>query len=323
MADHSTTGYAIEQLNGDFGFYLKTAETLVSRCSPYQTIEVCNTPQFGRLLRIDGCFMTSEKDEFFYHEPMAHLPALAHEHPERVLIIGGGDGGMAEEVLKHPSVARVVLAELDPVVIQVCKEWLPTIHRGAFEDPRLEIRVGDGKALIEASRGEWDLIILDLTDPFGPAQALYTAEFYQACRRALRPGGLMSLHLQSPIHRPRTLGRIVASLKTAFPLVRPALGYVPLYGTLWAFGIASDGTHDPAALDAATVDARIAQRGLTHLQLYNGATHQGLLALPGFVQEMLQAPAIPITLAQDLDEIIDPDTLPPLSLHSSGHHSPT
>lgn len=307
--------YPIEQLTPDFGFYLRASRTLFQVQSEHQLIEVLDTPQFGRVLRIDGCFMTSERDEFFYHEPMAHLPALAHPAPETALIVGGGDGGMAEELLKHPSIRQVVMAELDPVVVETSKAWLPTIHGNAFSDPRMEVRIVDGKALIEQSQAAFDLIILDLTDPFGPAQALYTADFYRACRAALKPSGLLSLHLQSPIHRPRTLARIVASLRQAFPLVRPALGYVPLYGTLWAFGIASDGRHDPASLSSEEVDRRIAARGLPQLQLYNGATHQGLLAQPGFVREILSQPAAPIQPGETLAEIQDPDRAPRLQIH--------
>ncbi|WP_303783369.1 polyamine aminopropyltransferase [Azovibrio restrictus] len=306
--------YPIEQLTPDFGFYLRASHTLFQVQSEYQLIEVLDTPQFGRVLRIDGCFMTSEQDEFFYHEPMAHLPALAHPAPETALIVGGGDGGMAEELLKHPSIRQVVMAELDPVVVETSKAWLPAIHGNVFSDPRLEVRIVDGKALVEQSRAAFDLIILDLTDPFGPAQALYTADFYRACRAALKPGGLISLHLQSPIHRPRTLARIVASLGQAFPLVRPALGYVPLYGTLWAFGIASDGQHDPARLEPAEVDRRIAARNLQRLQLYNGTTHAGLLAQPGFLRELLAHPAVPIDPATPLEEIQPPGSLPSLHL---------
>ena len=143
--------------------------------------------------------------------------------------------------------------------------------------------------------------MLDLTDPFGPAVALYTREFYAACRSKLTPGGVLSLHIQSPIHRPETLARIVASLRSVFGVVRPYLQYVPLYGTLWAMAVASDST-DPLALDAATVDARIAELGLRDLQLYNGATHQALLAQPNFLRELLAQPAQPIVEGDALDD---------------------
>lgn len=301
--------YVAERLTADFGFYLREARMLAQQQSPYQHIEVFDNALFGRVMRIDGCFMTSERDEFFYHEPMIHLPAIAHAGPRSALVVGGGDGGAAEELLKHPSMERVVLAELDLDVVQLAREWLGTIHKGAFDDPRLELRIGDARALIGSCTERFDQIVLDLTDPFGPALDLYTVEFYQACRRALHPGGVLSLHLGSPIHVPQTMARIAASLHAAFPIVRPYLQYVPLYGTLWCMAMASDST-DPALLSAAEVDARIAARGLQDLQLYNGATHHALLAQPNFVRTLLAQPAAPIYQGGTLEEAIDPDSLP-------------
>lgn len=301
--------YVAERLSADFGFYLRESAPLAQKQSPWQHIEVFDNALFGRVMRIDGCFMTSERDEFFYHEPMVHLPAMAHPGPRSALVVGGGDGGAAEELLKHPSMQRVLLAELDAEVVQLAREWLGSIHKGAFDDPRLEVRMGDARALIESGSERFDQIVLDLTDPFGPALDLYTVEFYAACRRALNPGGVLSLHLGSPIHVPQTMARIAASLRAAFPIVRPYLQYVPLYGTLWCMAMASD-TTDPALLGEAEVDARIAARGLQDLQLYNGAVHRALLAQPNFVRTLLAQPAAPIYRGSALDEAIDPASLP-------------
>jgi spermidine synthase len=225
--------YLAERLTPDFGFYLREGELLARVQSQWQHIEVFDNALFGRVMRIDGCFMTSERDEFFYHEPMVHLPAIAHPGPRSALVVGGGDGGAVEELLKHPSMERVVLAELDGAVIDMARKWLDGIHHGALDDPRVEIRLGDARALIEAGGELFDQIVLDLTDPFGPALDLYTVEFYQACRKRLASGGVLSLHLGSPIHLPQSMARIAASLREAFPIVRPYLQYVPLYGTLW------------------------------------------------------------------------------------------
>ena len=159
--------------------------------------------------------------------------------------------------------------------------------------------------------------MLDLTDPFGPALDLYTVEFYQACRRVLNPGGVLSLHLGSPIHLPKTMARIAASLGPVFPIVRPYLQYVPLYGTLWCMAMASDSV-DPALLDAASVDARLQERQLHALQLYNGATHQALLAQPNFVREIFAAQAQPIRRGDLLDEAQDPSTLPAVRVVPEG-----
>ncbi|MGP1683046.1 MAG: polyamine aminopropyltransferase [Giesbergeria sp.] len=305
--------YVAERLTTDFGFYLREGERLAERQSEWQRIEVFDNALFGRVMRIDGCFMTSERDEFFYHEPMVHLPAIAHAGPRSALVVGGGDGGAVEELLKHPSMQRVLLAELDGAVIDMAREWLDSIHHGALDDPRVEIRLGDARAVIETGNEPFDQIVLDLTDPFGPALDLYTVGFYQACRRRLTPGGVLSLHLGSPIHLPQSMARIAASLRVVFPIVRPYLQYVPLYGTLWCMAVASDST-DPALLDAATVDARIAERGLADLQLYNGAVHQALLAQPNFVRDLLARPAEPVLRGDSLSEAINPETFPAVAV---------
>lgn len=305
--------YLAERLTPDFGFYLREGELLARVQSQWQHIEVFDNALFGRVMRIDGCFMTSERDEFFYHEPMVHLPAIAHSGPRSALVVGGGDGGAVEELLKHPGMQRVVLAELDAEVIAMARAWLGGIHHGALDDPRVDIRLGDARALIEAGGERFDQIVLDLTDPFGPALDLYTVEFYQACRKRLAPGGVLSLHLGSPIHLTGSMARIAASLRAAFPIVRPYLQYVPLYGTLWCMAMASEST-DPALLDAAAVDARIAERGLADLQLYNGAVHQALLAQPNFVRDLLARPAQPIHHGGSLPEAMDPDQLPRVSV---------
>ncbi len=308
--------YLAERLTPDFGFYLRQAQLLAQKQSPWQHIEVFDNPLFGRVMRIDGCFMTSERDEFFYHEPMIHLPALAHPGPRSALVVGGGDGGAVEELLKYPTMERVVLAELDADVVDLARTWLGKIHKGALDDPRMELRLGDARGLIESGTERFDQIVLDLTDPFGPALDLYTVEFYQACQRTLLPGGVLSLHMGSPIHLPGSMARIAASLQQAFPIVRPYLQYVPLYGTLWCMAMASDST-DPALLSSAEVDTRIAERGLQDLQLYNGATHQALLAQPNFVRELLARPAAPIYRGGALDEAIDPDSLPPIHISAA------
>ena len=290
-----------EALTPDFGFYLGASSRLAERRTPMQHIEILQTPLFGRVMRIDECFMTSERDEFFYHEPMVHLPGVSHGRPRSALVIGGGDGGTIEELLKHPDMARVVLVELDGDVIDMARTWLHSIHRGAFFDRRLDVHIGDGHAYVMQCTERFDQIVLDLTDPFGPAVALYTAEFYAACRRVLAPGGVLSLHIQSPIHRGDTLARIVASVQSAFPIVRPYLQYVPLYGTLWGMAMASDSV-DPLRLDAAEIDRRIGDLQLPDLQLYNGATHHAMLAQPNYLRALLATPARPIRDGEALDD---------------------
>lgn len=302
-----------ERLNEHFGFYLTHCQLLAESRSEWQHIEIFEHPMFGRLMRIDECFMTSERDEFFYHEPMVHLPATAHAGVRHALIVGGGDGGAAEELLKLPTMEQVTLCELDEEVIRMAREWLPSIHRGAFDDPRLRLQLGDARQFIQSTNERFDQIVLDLTDPFGPAVELYTVAFYQACRRILRPGGVVSLHLGSPIHLQESMRRIHASLRAVFPIVRPYLQYVPLYGTLWCMATASDST-DPAALTPAEVDRRLETRGIRELQLYNGHTHQALLAQPNFMQEFLRREASPLRAGEVLGDVHDPAHLPRITI---------
>lgn len=313
----TTENFAVEPLSPDFGFYLRTTALLAERHSPMQHIEIVQTPLFGRAMRIDGCFMTSEKDEFFYHEPMIHLPAITHGNPRQALIVGGGDGGAAYNLLRYPNMESVVLAELDGDVIEMARQWLPGIHRGAFDDPRLQVHLGDGRAFTENCTNRFDQIVLDLTDPFGPSVALYTRDFYRACQRALKPGGVLSLHIQTPIYRGPIMARLLASLRDVFGIVRPYLQYVPLYGTLWAMAMASD-TADPLQLTAAEVDARLTQNSLTGLKLYSGGTHHAMLNLPPFVQALLSTPALPINDGDSLEDAsLNPHQTGKLKLTSS------
>jgi len=286
--------YVVEQLNDYYGYYLRASEPIETGHTRFQEMEVFNTPMFGRMLRLDRVFMTSEKDEFFYHENIVHPAAIAHPAPKKALVIGGGDGGAAEELLKHPTLEKVTVAELDDGVIAAARKHLAAIHRGAFDDPRCEVRITDGKAFIEETAERFDLIILDLTDPHGPSQALYTREFYAACKQALNPGGLLSLHVESPISRPATWLRIVKTLQAVYPLVRPYLVYIPLYGTWWGMATASMET-DPLGLSEDEVEKRIRERGIGRLQFYNGTMHRAVFALPNFVRELLESPAEIIT----------------------------
>ncbi len=318
MAKGKDDLYLLEHLNDGFGFWVSATRQLAHVKSPFQEIEVLETANFGRALRIDDYFMTSDGDEFYYHENMIHPGAIAHPGPQRALIIGGGDGGAAEEYLKYPSMREVVIAEIDQVVVDFCKQHLPGVHRGAFDDPRLSVLITDGKAYVENCQDQFDLMMLDLTDPFGPAEALYRVEFLRECRRILGSKGVMSMHLGSPVARPNVFHRLVCSLRETFKIVRPYLVYVPLYGTLWGMVAASDET-DPLALSSAEVDKRVAERGISHLQYYNGDTHRGVFAMPNFVRGILARPSRPITAGAPMDEPdLDPANQIPLKVVYAG-----
>lgn len=277
-----------EYLTDDWGFFVRSTRELECFRSPYQDVEVHDSAAFGRLFRLDKHFMTSEGDEFFYHENLVHLPGLAHPAPQRALIVGGGDGGSAEELLKYPSMQSVTLCEIDPTVVDIARRHFANVHRGALDDPRLTLRIGDGFAFVQQATEQYDLLILDLTDPGGPSTKLYTPEFYRACAARLTRGGAMTLHIASPVAHPDRIRAGIAALRAAFPLVVPYLTSIPLYGGMWMMACASH-TLDPRTVDADEIDRRIRERGIGDLALYNGDVYRAALALPNFVRALVGA----------------------------------
>jgi len=278
-------GAMTEYLTDDWGFFIRSARLIEKFRSAFQDVEVHDSKPFGKLFRLDGYFMTSEKDEFFYHENLVHMAALSHSRPQRALVVGGGDGGSAEELLKHPSIERVTLAEIDASVVDISRRHLANVHRGSLDDPRVDLRIEDGFAYVRNADERFDLIVLDLTDPGGPSTPLYTVDFYRACAARLAEGGALTLHIASPIAHPDRIRTGLAALREAFPIVRPYLASIPLYGGLWMMACCS-GTLDPATQSTTEIDRRIAERGIRDLQYYNGAIHCGALALPNFVRAL-------------------------------------
>jgi len=293
MADDKASGdlqpcLLTEYLTADTGFFVRSTREFEHFQSPFQAVEVHDTVPFGTLFRLDGHFMTSEKDEFFYHENLVHTAAIAHPAPERALIVGGGDGGSAEELLKYPTMKSVTLVEIDLAVIDVARKYFGAIHRGALSDPRLAIKVEDGLAYVRSTAETYDLIVLDLTDPGGPSEPLYTADFYRACAARLNPTGALTLHIASPVAHPERIRVGLANLRAAFAIVTPFLVCIPLYGGLWMMASAS-ATLNPAYLTPLDVDRRIAQRKISDLQYYNGGVHRAGFALPNFVRDLVAA----------------------------------
>jgi len=275
-----------EELTEEWGFVVRSTRELERFQSGFQSVEVHDTVPFGKLFRLDGHFMTSENDEFFYHENLVHPAAITHPAPKQLLIVGGGDGGSAEELLKYASIQSVTLAEIDASVVEISRKYLFQVHRGALDDPRVALKIGDGFAYVRSAPERFDLIVLDLTDPGGPSEALYTPDFYRACAARLEAGGALTLHIASPIAHPERIRSTLASLRQAFAVVTPYLTSIPLYGGLWMMACASDSL-DPRSLSADEVDRRIAARGLSDLRYYNGEMHRAALALPNFVRELV------------------------------------
>lgn len=276
----------LERLNDASGVYFE-GTLLERRQTPFQLLEVYETAEVGRIFRLDGFNMTSERDEFFYHENLVHPAAVAHPAPRRALVIGGGDGGSSEELLKHSTLEQVHMAELDPEVIEVAKAQFGRVHRGAFDDPRLKVSVGDGLAYLRETDARYDLVSMDLTDPVGPSVELYSPATFALAKRAMTANGALTLHLGSPFSHPGRVRSTLANLQQVFKRVAPYFVHIPLYGSIWGFACASD-VLDPRSLAPGEVERVIASRGLHDLQYYNGETHRAVFALPNYVRELLK-----------------------------------
>ena len=275
----------LERLNEASGVWFE-GTLLERRQTPFQLLEVYETAELGRIFRLDGCNMTSERDEFFYHENLVHPSAIAHPSPRRALVIGGGDGGSSEELLKHPSLELVHMAELDPEVIEVAKAQFAAVHRGAFDNARLKVTVGDGLAYLRETALRYDIVAMDLTDPVGPSLELYSPATFALAKGAMAAGGALTLHLGSPFSHPQRVRQTLDNLRRVFKVVAPYFVHIPLYGSIWGFACASD-TLDPRTLTPDEVERRIAARGIGALQYYNGETHRAVFALPNYVRELV------------------------------------
>jgi spermidine synthase len=262
---------------------LLVKETLFSARSPYQQVEVIDTAGFGRVLVIDSVFMTSEYDEFLYHEMLVHPALTTAPRIERVLVIGGGDGGTVREVLRHPDVKECVMIEIDRMVVDASKEYLPGIGT-AWNDPRLDVRFIDGIEYVkQSSDAMYDVILLDGTDPVGPGAVLFDESFYTGCKRMLAPGGVMALQSESPLLMMDVFIEIQHKLRKLFSEVHPYLGPVPLYGTgIWSWTWCSD-TGEP--LRAIPERQELIVEGS---KAYNEDLHRAAFALPNYVKRALK-----------------------------------
>ncbi len=271
-----------ETLEDRIRFGCKATTSLLSEQSEFQKIDIIDTEQFGRTLVLDEKYMTSEKDEFYYHEMIVHPPMTTARRIERALVIGGGDGGVVREILRYPEVKRVVMVEIDGKVIEACKRLLPAIGT-AWNDPRLEVIVGDGVEFAKRAEVEpFDVVLLDGCDPIGPAEGLFGPDFYRGCKRLLREGGVFALQSESPIVFLDVFLKIQKNLKGLFRRVHPYFGPVPIYisGT-WSWTFASD-TIDPQAFDEGRM-ARI-EPGCKY---YNRDIHRAAFAVPTHLRQAI------------------------------------
>lgn len=269
----------------DVKFSIKFDRQLYTEQSDFQRIDVFESKEFGRFLTLDGFMMLTEKDEFIYHEMIVHVPMAVHPNPKKILVIGAGDGGCLRELIRYPEVEHIDLCEIDGRVIDVCREWLPKIACG-FDDPRVHIHIQDGLKYVRKCEDEYDLIIVDSTDPFGPGEGLFTKEFYGNCYKALHEDGIMVNQHESPFYEEdaRAMQRAHKRIVDSFTLARVYQAHIPTYPSgHWLFGFASKKYHPVKDLDAKRWNAR----GL-ETRYYNTNLHHGSFYLPNYVQDLLE-----------------------------------
>ncbi|GKX55108.1 polyamine aminopropyltransferase [Leminorella grimontii] len=275
-----------ETLHSGFGQFFSIDKTLYHNKTEHQDLIIFENDVLGRVMALDGVVQTTERDEFIYHEMMAHVPIFAHGKAKRVLIIGGGDGGMLREVCRHQSVEHVTMVEIDAGVVEFCRQYLPNHSSGAYDDPRFNLVIEDGVNFVSQTDLKFDVIISDCTDPIGPGESLFTSDFYQGCARCLNENGIFVaqngvcfLQQDEAVNSHRKLSHYfddVSFYQAAIPTY---------YGGIMTFAWASQ---NPMLRqhDLATLEARFKASGL-HCRYYNPAIHAGSFALPQYLHDAL------------------------------------
>ncbi|MDK8184021.1 polyamine aminopropyltransferase [Paenibacillus sp. UMB4589-SE434] len=267
-----------EKQTPSFGITAKIRETYVNEQTPFQHLVMQETEEFGRMLVLDGMVMTTVKDEFVYHEMVAHPALFTHPNPKHVLVVGGGDGGVIREIMKHPSVEKAVLVEIDGKVIEYSKQYLPEIA-GELDNPRVEVIVNDGYMHILNSKNEYDVIMVDSTEPVGPAAPLFERGFYQGIYEALKEDGLFVAQTDNPWFKADLIQQVNRDVKEIFPIVRVYGANIPTYPSgLWTFTMGSK-TYDPLKVDADSI-AEI------ETKYYSPRLHHAAFCLPKFVEDL-------------------------------------
>lgn len=269
----------------DVKLSLRVNRQLYSKQSDYQRIDVFDTPEFGRVLALDGNIMLTERDEFIYDEMIVHVPMAVHSGITKVLVIGAGDGGVVRELTRYEQIKRIDLVEMDELVVEACRQYLPD-NACRLDDERVHIYFENGLKFIRRCEEEYDLIIVDSNDPFGPSEGLFTREFYGNCYKALKKDGIMVNQQGSPFYAEdaHAMQRSHKRIASTFPICRVYQAHIPTYAAgYWLFGFASKKFHPIDDLDSTAWNAH-------HLRTryYTTRLHVGAFYLPAFLERMLE-----------------------------------
>lgn len=262
------------------GITCKTKKTYHTEKTKFQELALIETEQFGKMLVLDGTVQTTIEDEFVYHEMISHVPLFTHKNPKKVLVIGGGDGGAIREIIKHPSVEKAVLCEIDGRVIEVSKEYLPEISC-ALSDKRVEVLVADGIKYVQENKGEFDVIMVDSTDPVGPAVGLFAVDFYKAIYEALKEDGIFVAQTESPFFHKELIKSVYKDVSSIFPITRLYTCAIPTYPSgFWSFTMGSK-KYDPLDTDISNIPE-------LDTKYYCPQIHKAVFALPKFAADLVK-----------------------------------
>ncbi|ACJ35103.1 Spermidine synthase [Anoxybacillus flavithermus WK1] len=269
-----------EKQTDNFGITARIKRTLHTEQTEFQKLDMVETEEFGNMLILDGMVMTTQKDEFVYHEMVAHVPLFTHPNPENVLVVGGGDGGVIREVLKHPSVKKATLVEIDGKVIEYSKKYLPEIA-GQLDDPRVEVKVDDGFMHIAQSENEYDVIMVDSTEPVGPAVNLFTKGFYAGIAKALKDDGIFVAQTDNPWFKADLIRTVQRDVREIFPITRLYIANIPTYPSgMWTFTLGSK-KYDPLEVS----EERFHD---IETKYYTKQLHKACFVLPKFVEDLVK-----------------------------------
>ncbi len=267
-----------------FGIAIEKDKDLFSDKSDFQEVDVFHSRAFGNVLTLDGLMMVTERDEFFYHEMIVHIPMLTHSNPENILVIGGGDGGTVRELLKHPSVKHIDMVEIDGMVIEASKKFFPTVAL-ELNNPKVDVRVEDAIDFIKGKENIYDIVLIDSTDPIGPGEGLFNEGFYNNVKKALKKGGIVVPQTEGPFAQSENMKKTYTLLKKVFKNVAPYVGPMPTYpGGYWSWGFCSDDVEIP--LDYTKIDEKRAQEISKTCKIYNRKLHSAVFCVPNFVSEL-------------------------------------
>jgi len=289
MKDGDPSKWFYDPVSPDFVQLHSIKDILYTGKTKFQSVKIIRTSSFGKCLVLDDKIQSSEVDEFIYHEALVHPSMILHPDPQTVFIAGGGEGATLREVLAHTSVKRAVMVDIDKEAVDICRQFLPSLHQGSFEDPRAELLHLDAKGYLADCGEKFDIIIIDITDPLkgSPSYLLYTQQFYRLAQEKLAPQGILSVQSECCSWREEFIFTAInRTLRTVFPKVFPYQAYMPVFSSEWGFTLASFELN-PLSLSVEEVDKRVSTRIPKGLRFYDGLTHQGMFSLPKYLREKI------------------------------------